>query len=186
MAEAGRELFRQVLAGSDVWASMRNALSDTRIEVETEVEDALVPWELMRDPAADLPLALNVPSFVRCHSRPSLPPDPPKPAQGKIRILLAICRLEDDKVPFRSVARHLIRGLSDTAREPFDLEVLRPPTFEQLAKRLRDAKATGEPFHVVHSMATAWLAKCSGWLENPRADRELRDQAPGGRSGFRG
>jgi hypothetical protein len=150
IAEAGRELFRQVLAGSDVWASMPSTLGETRIEVETEVEDALVPWELMRDPVADLPLALNVPSFVRCHSRPSLPPDPPKPAPGKIRILLAICRLEDDRVPFRSVARHLIRGLTESAREPFDLEVLRPPTFEQLAKRLREAKAQGEPFHVVH------------------------------------
>jgi hypothetical protein len=37
MAEAGRELFRQVLAGSDVWASMRGNLGETRIEVETEV-----------------------------------------------------------------------------------------------------------------------------------------------------
>jgi hypothetical protein len=61
-----------------------------------------------------------------------------------------ICRLEGDRVPFRSVARHLIRGLSDAAREPFHLEVLRPPTFEQLAKRLRAAKAQCEPFHVVH------------------------------------
>jgi hypothetical protein len=64
--------------------------------------------------------------------------------------LLAICRLEGDLVPFRSVARHLIRGLTDAAREQFQLEVLRPPTFEQLAKRLRAAKARGEPFHVVH------------------------------------
>jgi hypothetical protein len=48
------------------------------------------------------------------------------------------------------VARHLIRGLSGESREPFDLEVLRPPTFEDLAKRLRAAKAQGKPFHVVH------------------------------------
>jgi hypothetical protein len=40
--------------------------------------------------------------------------------------------------------------LSDEAREPFELEVLRPPTFEQLAKRLRAAKAKGVPFHAVH------------------------------------
>ena len=66
----------------------------------------------MRDPAADLPLALVVPTFVRCHGRPALPPNPPEPAKGKIRILLAICRLEDDRVPFRSVARRLIRGLN--------------------------------------------------------------------------
>ena len=150
MGEVGRDLFRLVLAGSDVWASVKDRLADTRIEIETEVADALVPWELMRDPVADLPLALEVPSFVRCHSRPALRPNLAAPAQGKIRILLAICRLEDDRVPFRSVARHLIRGLSEEAREPFDLEVLRPPTFEQLAKRLRAAKAQGRPFHAVH------------------------------------
>jgi hypothetical protein len=150
MGEVGRELFKLVLAGSDVWEAVRRNLNDTRIEIETEVEDALVPWELMRDPAADLPLSLDVPAFVRCHSRPALPPNPPGPAKGKIRILLAICRLEDDRVPFRSVARRLISGLSVASRELFELEVLRPPTFEQLAKRLREAKAQAEPFHVVH------------------------------------
>jgi hypothetical protein len=77
MNEVGRELFRQVLAGSDVWDAARHNLGDTRIEIETEVGDALVPWELMRDPAADLPLALEVSSFVRCHSRPALAPNPP-------------------------------------------------------------------------------------------------------------
>jgi hypothetical protein len=150
MSEIGRELFNKVLAGSSVWESVRGRLADTRIEVESELEDALVPWELLRDPIADLPLALDVPAFVRCHSKPALRPNPPEPAPGKIRILLAICRLEDDRVPFRSVARRLIRGLTSEAREPFDLEVLRPPTFEQLAKRLREAKAQGRPFHAVH------------------------------------
>ena len=74
MGEVGRELFRLVLAGSDVWEAVRRNLNDTRIEIETEVADALVPWELMRDPTADLPLSLDVPAFVRCHSRPALPP----------------------------------------------------------------------------------------------------------------
>jgi tetratricopeptide (TPR) repeat protein len=151
MANVGRELFGKVLGGSDLWARVRGNLGDTRIEVETELADALIPWELMRNPVADQPLVLDVPSFVRCHSRPAVPPHPPHQGAGKIRILLVICRPGGaDDVPFRSVARHLIRGLSETAREPFHLEVLRPPTFEQLAKRLREAKAQGEPFHVVH------------------------------------
>ena len=55
MGEVGRELFRQVLEKSEVWSSARRNLGETRIEVETEVEDALVPWELMRDANADLP-----------------------------------------------------------------------------------------------------------------------------------
>ena len=74
MGEVGRELFHLVLAGSDVWDAVRGRLGDTRIEVETELEDALIPWELMRDPVADLPLALAVPAFIRCHSRPALRP----------------------------------------------------------------------------------------------------------------
>jgi tetratricopeptide (TPR) repeat protein len=150
MADLGCELFERVLGGSDVWESVRRSLHDTRIEVETEIGDALVPWELMRDPKGDLPLALQVPAFVRRHSTPAVSPEPPAQAAGKIRILLVICRLEDDPVPFRSVARHLIRGLTTEAREPFHLEVLRPPTFEHLARRLRAAKAQGQPFHAVH------------------------------------
>jgi hypothetical protein len=53
-------------------------------------------------------------------------------------------------VPFRSVASRLIKGLSDEARAVFQLDVLRPPTFEQLAKVLRAAHHRGEPYHVVH------------------------------------
>jgi len=161
MGEVGRELFELVLAGGEVWNSARERLGELRIEVETELEDALVPWELIRDPVADLPLALSVPAFVRCHSRPAMRPIPSAPSTGKIRILLAICRKEDDDVPFRSVARHLIRGLTAEAREPFELEVLRPPTFEQLAKTLRAAKAKGEPFMRCISMGMGWLARSS-------------------------
>jgi tetratricopeptide (TPR) repeat protein len=172
MGEVGRELFKLVLAGSDVWEAVRRSLNDTRIEIETEVGDALVPWELMREPAADLPLSLDVPAFVRCHSRPALPPNPLGPAKGKIRILLAICRLEDDQVPFRSVARRLISGLSVASRELFDLEVLRPPTFEQLAKRLREANAKGEPFHVVHFDGHGLSGKV--FFENPGLERNAQ------------
>jgi tetratricopeptide (TPR) repeat protein len=173
MAEAGRELFRQVLAGSDVWAAARHNLSDIRIEIETEVHDALVPWELMREPASDLPLALNVSSFIRCHSKPALRPNPPKPSAGKIRILLAICRPSGaDDVPFRSVARHLIRGLNDAAREPFYLEVLRPPTFEQLSKRLLAAKAQGEPFHAVHFDGHGLAGEI--YFENPKLEQNAQ------------
>jgi tetratricopeptide (TPR) repeat protein len=173
MAEIGCNLFRQVLVGGDAWASARRNLSDTRIEIETAVADALVPWELMRDPAADLPLALNVSSFVRCHPRPALQPNPPEPAAGKVRILLAICRPGGaDDVPFRSVARHLIRGLSQATREPFHLEVLRPPTFQQLSKRLLEAKAQGEPFHAVHFDGHGLAGEI--FFENPKLEQNAQ------------
>jgi hypothetical protein len=43
MGEVGRELFQLVLAESVVWDAVRRNLNDTRIEIEAEVEDALVP-----------------------------------------------------------------------------------------------------------------------------------------------
>lgn len=173
MREIGRELFRKALAGSDAWSAVRDRLADTRIEVESRLEDALVPWELMREPVADLPLALSVGSFVRCHSKAAMRAHPAEPDAGKTRILLAICRLEDDRVGFRSVARQLIRGLSEAAREPFELEVLRPPTFERLGKRLREAKAEGKPFHAVHFDGHGLAGEI--FFENP--EREGRAEA---------
>jgi tetratricopeptide (TPR) repeat protein len=84
LAEVGCELFRQVLAGSNAWEQVRHRLGDTRIEVETEAGDALVPWGLIRDPVADMPLALEAGSFVRCHSRPAVCPNPTTAAAGNL------------------------------------------------------------------------------------------------------
>jgi hypothetical protein len=68
-----------------------------------------------------------------------------------VRILLAICRPKGgEDVPFRSVAGLLAKGLTVGARDAFDLQVLRPPTYAQLAKVLRQAKDDGVPFHAVH------------------------------------
>jgi hypothetical protein len=50
----------------------------------------------------------------------------------------------------RSVASRLLKGLSAEARELFQLDVLRPPTFEQLNRILRAANSAGRPYHVVH------------------------------------
>jgi hypothetical protein len=60
MAEIGKELFDKVLAANEVWPEVRNQLHETRIEIETTVEDATaIPWELLRDPRTDAPLALR-------------------------------------------------------------------------------------------------------------------------------
>jgi hypothetical protein len=110
---------------------------------------------------------------VRGHSKAALRHRPTPQVAGKVRILLAICRLEDDKVPFRSVARHLIGGLSSSSRESFVLEVLRPPTFEQLGRRLRAAKAAGEPFHVVHFDGHGTSGAV--FFENPELERNAQE-----------
>ena len=130
---------------------MREKLDDTRVEIVTDIKGATaLPWELLCDPKTDAVLALRAKSFVRAYTNPSQKTHKPQPAD-KVRILLVICRPGGGHdVPFRSVSGHLIKGLTDEARERFELDVLRPPTFEQLSKTLRNAKAQGKPYHIVH------------------------------------
>jgi tetratricopeptide (TPR) repeat protein len=154
MATTGRELFDLVFRSNDdardLWATIRGGLNDTRVELVTGVtEAASVPWDLLRDPKTDVPLALRARSFVRTQPNPVQRPTIPDLSYGPIRVLLVICRPGGrDDVPFRSVASRLVKTLS-TAQE-FQLDVLRPPTFEQLGRVLRQAKAAGAPYHVVH------------------------------------
>src|ERR1017187_591636 len=150
MAEIGVELFTKALGNTPVWHEVRHDLSGARIEIETTVKDATaLPWELLRDPDADVPLALRARAFVRGTHNAVARPKLPQTASGPIRVLLVICRPRGrDDVPFRSVARRMLEGLrgSDAVR----LTVLRPPTFERLAHVLREAQAAGEPYHLVH------------------------------------
>jgi tetratricopeptide (TPR) repeat protein len=167
LAEIGVGLFKAVFqAGDDardLWATLRDRLDDTRVEIITDVRQAAaIPWELIRDPKTDTPLALRAQAFVRAQpnpaQRPSLPSHPSTaPLRGsaqdaeRVRILLVICRPGGrEDVPFRSVASRLLKGLGDEARDLFQLDVLRPPSFEQLGKTLREAKARGEPYHILH------------------------------------
>ncbi len=156
MAAIGVELFNAIFQSNadarDLWANLRGELNDTRVEIVTGVREATaLPWELLRDPKTDAALALEAQSFVRASSQPARRPRLPQSASGPIRILLAICRPRGgDDVPFRSVASRLLKGLSEAPPDTVQLDVLRPPTFEQLGRRLRAAKAQGEPYHVVH------------------------------------
>ena len=155
MVAIGTELFTALFRSSDdardLWATLRTRLNDTRVEVVTEVRAATaIPWELLRDPTTGTPLALRARAFVRTHPQPAQRPQLPR-ASGPIRILLVICRPRGGyDVPFRSVASRLVKGLNEQARVAFDLDVLRPPTFERLSEVLRRAKADGRPYHVVH------------------------------------
>ncbi|HEX5720180.1 MAG TPA: hypothetical protein VF179_28760, partial [Thermoanaerobaculia bacterium] len=156
MSEMGTKLFEVVFQANNdtrkIWSRMEERLPETRIEIVTGVtEAATIPWELLREPTADAALALTAHSFVRAQPNTARAPRLPAIETGKIRILLVLCRPRGGKdVPFRSVASQLLRGLSEANREAYDLDVLRPPTFEQLGKTLREAYRDGQPYHVVH------------------------------------
>ena len=81
ITEIGYQLFRSVFQteeARDLWATLRQHLDDTRVEVVAEVQEASsVPWELMRDPTTDVSLALYSRAFVRSHPRASLRPRVP-------------------------------------------------------------------------------------------------------------
>jgi tetratricopeptide (TPR) repeat protein len=168
MAEIGKDLFFKVFHSSedarDLWAELRPKLDDTHVEVVTSVEGATaIPWELIRDPKTDVALALRAAVFARVHPQPAQRPQVPRTRSGMIRILLVICRPRaNDDVPFRSVASRLIKGLSEENQANYQLDVLRPPTFEQLSKVLRRAKEEGKPYHVVHFDGHGMYAKVDG------------------------
>ena len=155
MAECGEALFRSIFEGSPpgvrLWALIEPHLPATRIEITTGIAEATaIPWELIRNPSSTTFLALSAQSFVRTQREAQAMLTPGGEAE-KVRILLVICRPKGgDDVPFRSVAGRLVTRLSDDARDAFDLDVLRPPTYEQLARTLGLAKERGQPYHIVH------------------------------------
>ena len=177
MADIGTTLFEKVFQtdrqSRDLWARVYEHLSDIRVEVITSVREATaIPWELIRDPHTDTVLTLRARAFVRTHDQPVETPRVVDAKSGPIRILLVICRpKEGEDVPFRSVASRLVKALTDDSRAVFQLHVLRPPTFEQLARTLRDAKRAGQPYHVVHFDGPGMYAeladreKAAHWLQ---------------------
>jgi len=135
-----------------IWDRLAPILPETRIEISSEREaDWPIPWELMRDPRTKDFLAIRAKDFVRISPVPIQSVQIPKYIQLPLRILLVISRpAGDDDVRFRSVANRIIQELHDDTRKVFRLDVLRPPTFEQLNHVLRAANALGQPYHIVH------------------------------------
>lgn len=155
MAQRGETLFRDIFEGSNsgrqLWTLVEPHLSSTRIEIMAGIEEATaIPWELIRNPYTKTLLALSAQAFVRTQESGQQALSPQAEAD-KVRILVVICRPKGgEDVPFRSVASRLLTRLSDGDRESFQLDVLRPPTFEQLASTLARAKDGGHPYHIVH------------------------------------
>jgi hypothetical protein len=147
LQEIGRELHRQLFAHPEA-AAIAAELASARLELvaDAHAADAL-PWELLRDGDADLALSLR--GLVRTTTR-AQPVAAPAAAGGPVRILLVIARPEGRlDVAFRSVAERLVRALAPHS-DRFEIEVLRPPRPERLRERLREARAEGRPFAVVH------------------------------------
>ncbi len=106
-----------------------------------------LPWELMRDPAG--PVALNLAGVSRALPVADLARTAVVPG-GKLRVLMVISRPAGARdVGYQIVARPLLERL-EAVRGQVDLVVVRPPTLDALREALREARAAGEPFQVVH------------------------------------
>ena len=114
LTEVGTQLFRGLFASDgarNLWGSIRDQLAEIRVEVSSQVEAAAVlPWELLREPGSDVPVALRAGAFVRVQRQAAQRPQLPQVTGDTIRVLLVICRpAGDEDVPFQSVASHLVR-----------------------------------------------------------------------------
>jgi CHAT domain len=153
LGELGGELFRAVFEASEdtrrLWAAVQPELAGFRVEIVTDVAGATaLPWEIMRDPELGQPLGLHAAALIRAHPYAARMPELPRD-DVPVRVLLVISRPGRVDVPFRSVAHHLAR-LLDGHGGAVRLDVLRPPTFAQLTRTLRDARNDGHPYQVVH------------------------------------
>ena len=134
MQDIGTRLFNAIFeANKDTrrrWFAVAEQLDSVRLEIASDVVGAgKLPWELLFDPETRTYLVLQAQTFVRTHSTSIRTPQILQ-VPGPIRILLVICRPSGRQdVPFRSVASRIIKGLSQEARQLFELDVLRPPTF---------------------------------------------------------
>lgn len=179
LADLGTGLFTAVFGtdpvGHQAWTAIRNRLATVRVEVSASVPAAqLLPWELLRDPASDTPVAVQVASFVRGSAEGAPPTRPPDRGADRLRVLLVTGPPGAGNGAFRSVARYLT-GLGDLARTVFQLDVLRPPTFARLTAALEAACAADRPYHVVHYDGSGAYVEheARGYLafhESPRVD----------------
>ena len=153
MIRRGEELFNAAFGNPQtaaLYAHVADSLGDTRIVVHADDPEGIaLPWEMMRDPvrAEYGDLARLAHSFVR--SQPNLMFEPARPEPSdSFNILMVICRPggPDEDVPFQSVARPLLE-LFRPHRDRIRLDVLRPPTFEQLSRVLAEKPGF---YHVLH------------------------------------
>ena len=154
MEQLGAELFDAVFSSretSRLYTHVADDLSNTLIVIHASSPEGIaLPWELMRDPALGPfgDLAHLTYAFVRSQPDLIFQPQPAPTDAETFNILMVICRPggPEGDVPFQSVARPLLE-LFRPHRDRICLDILRPPTFEQLSRVLADKPNF---YHVLH------------------------------------
>jgi tetratricopeptide (TPR) repeat protein len=116
--------------------------------IQISSDDASVlswPWEALYDPRAGTYLAPR----YRIERRLNQLEDPPAPGdlpKDRVNILMVVARPYRNDVRYRSIARPLVE-LIHSKHLPASVDILRPPTFEQLRA---DLHARPNYYHVIH------------------------------------
>jgi tetratricopeptide (TPR) repeat protein len=103
------------------------------------------PWEALYDPQGAAFLAHRLRLERRLNTLPDPQPAADLPKEC-VNILLIVCRPYEHDVRYRSIARPLIE-LIQSKNLPVHVDILRPPTFDQLRERLREQPGY---YHVLH------------------------------------
>lgn len=107
-----------------------------------------LPWELLKDPESPTPLVLDLAGMNRTLPVKQAAADL-QPGE-RLRVLMVIARPYGRRdVGYRMIARPLLERLSPVAGE-VRLDVLRPPTFAELKRKLAEAREEGEPYQILH------------------------------------
>ncbi|MBU7029708.1 MAG: tetratricopeptide repeat protein [Theionarchaea archaeon] len=155
MEKWGESLFSQVFPHCDFYPdpqllyheAVREGLDNCELCITSDKTDFLdIPWELLRDPTPGRGyLAPLLGGLYR--KRESHKIVAPSGIEGPFRILLVIARPYGERdVPLQTVARPVLEALRPL-RKHIELEVLRPPTFDELAERLHRKRGY---YNVVH------------------------------------
>jgi tetratricopeptide (TPR) repeat protein len=147
---SGKRLFQELFQSNPecraIWRRVASRLSQTRIEIQESTASSGIPWELLRDPTTNHPVCLSAATFVR--SRGTSGPADAEPL-SKLKVLLVISRPGGTAdVELRTIASTIYGALRSGSR--FEVDVLRPPTYEALKRTLREAAFRNDPYDLVH------------------------------------
>jgi len=153
--DLGAELFAEVFRNKNDHDQTAIRFYDRAMENPTDCQIIIqadhpaawsLPWEFLHDPAYGF-LTQKTSGFVRSHPGVSVRLSPIRTDTPKINILMIISRPSGEAdVPFQSVARPLME-IFRPHRDRIQIDVLRPPTYEQLQKVLVEKP---NYYHILH------------------------------------
>ncbi len=147
----GRQAFDTLFDTKQGGAFLAQATNDghyDRLHLQVSSDDPRIlawPWEALEDSSAGL-LAQTCQIERRINEIVDPPPLDERLPKDRVNILLVTARPYKEDVRYRSISRPLVE-LIDEHHLPAHVTVLRPPTFDQLRRHLREHP---HHYHILH------------------------------------